>query len=474
MVQVKGFVPTVDQISTDRIFQISQRHWSNSDKIIFQEKTVELIYQHELIGSRFSPRRIVHLEFSRYLENYLWPAYSQNASDHHVISIVALVNEKYRERIPAWDAFSKEDESNFASLFLRAARIAADPTFLFVERNQCLLFLTNCVACLEVDLVRKQVNKIVSLRSWYNLSPKSRRDELLNANPGLKKYWRAVEKKEANLSESEKETSDFQRDFLVKLITTVQDTLDTVPESETESVDPEMVRFCERFAEFAIEIESVFTTRRFVNALLHSSLFVVRALRSNLTKRVEGELVRKLVLMLDLYQRFEINDFTGEALTEKDMTDFHYSKVLQLQKAAFKKFRESMKQFYLLNVASVDTTDFLNKHLNKLSEDDLFTISSYLGLVGEKHREKMDKDLLIKLLVHEHARRPSQIQRLNESPLYPTESVIWDTDVVPEQFFSGEDCLALYKLNLQFLTLHDYLLRNFTLFKLETTCKWKK
>ena len=36
-------------------------------------------------------------------------------------------------------------------------------------------------------------------------------------------------------------------------------------------------------------------------------------------------------------------------------------------------------------------------------------------------------------------------------------------------FFSGEDCLALPKLNLQFLTLHDYLLRNFNLFRLEST-----
>lgn len=33
-------------------------------------------------------------------------------------------------------------------------------------------------------------------------------------------------------------------------------------------------------------------------------------------------------------------------------------------------------------------------------------------------------------------------------------------------------CLALPKLNLQFLTLHDYLLRNFNLFRLESTCNY--
>jgi len=36
-------------------------------------------------------------------------------------------------------------------------------------------------------------------------------------------------------------------------------------------------------------------------------------------------------------------------------------------------------------------------------------------------------------------------------------------------FSPPQGCLALPKLNLQFLTLHDYLLRNFNLFRLEST-----
>lgn len=54
-------------------------------------------------------------------------------------------------------------------------------------------------------------------------------------------------------------------------------------------------------------------------------------------------------------------------------------------------------------------------------------------------------------------------------PLYPTEDIIWNENVVPTEYYSGEGCLALPKLNLQFLTLHDYLLRNCNLFRLEST-----
>ena len=80
-----------------------------------------------------------------------------------------------------------------------------------------------------------------------------------------------------------------------------------------------------------------------------------------------------------------------------------------------------------------------------------------------------DRQFLIELLVQRHEKRDSQLQELNEMPLYPTEEVIWDENIVPGEYYNGEDVLALPKLNLQFLTLHDYLLRNFKLFQLEST-----
>lgn len=85
---------------------------------------------------------------------------------------------------------------------------------------------------------------------------------------------------------------------------------------------------------------------------------------------------------------------------------------------------------------------------------------------------RSDDEFLRELLISRHERRTSQLQQLNRAPLYPTEQVIWDEDIVPTAYYGGDGCLALPKLNLQFLTLHDYLLRNFNLFRLESTCKY--
>jgi hypothetical protein len=43
------------------------------------------------------------------------------------------------------------------------------------------------------------------------------------------------------------------------------------------------------------------------------------------------------------------------------MTDRHYAHVTSLQKAAFKHFKDSMRDFYLLNVGNVDTRKALVK-----------------------------------------------------------------------------------------------------------------
>lgn len=50
--------------------------------------------------------------------------------------------------------------------------------------------------------------------------------------------------------------------------------------------------------------------------------------------------------------------------------------------------------------------------------------------------------------------------QVNELPLYPNETLLWDENLVPLGQYYGGKVMALPKLNLQFLTSHDYLLRS--------------
>lgn len=107
--------------------------------------------------------------------------------------------------------------------------------------------------------------------------------------------------------------------------------------------------------------------------------------------------------MLKFYTHFEINDATGESLTDQDMTQLHYSKITSLQKAVFTKFPD-LKKFALSNVAAVDTRKALEIHFSSVNENILREIVCSLNLVPDNLNEpfswhRSDKEFLTELLV---------------------------------------------------------------------------
>lgn len=61
---------------------------------------IEEIYKTELM----SVRKAMMLEVSQYLELYLWKYYKPGTSSlSHTMSVMVMINEKFRERVPAWE-----------------------------------------------------------------------------------------------------------------------------------------------------------------------------------------------------------------------------------------------------------------------------------------------------------------------------------------------------------------------------------
>lgn len=472
----KAVLPTVEQINADEITKLANQYWaphSTSTWLEYNSKVVDEIYATEVLGSGFSIRRIMLLEFSQYLENYLWPNFSSEQSNHaHIMSVVVMVNEKFRERVPAWLSFIKKPEE-FPGFFRQVMTAVLNTETSLKEQTALLVFLIHCFNSVEVELIRQQIYKLVSLPIWISLLPE-RREQEFKKFPEVKKFWARIQKKNSKLDDDAKEKGKFEHRFLSRLIDTFFKILESIPNSvacpELDKSSWEKVHYCERFIEMLVDLEALLPTRRFFNVLLDDCHLVVKCQLSNLNQRVEGRLFSQLLEMLKFYSRFEINDETGEALTDNDMRLIHYNLITALQRAAFIKFSE-LKQFSFTNVANVDTREKLKKFFGPLENQKLHDIAAFLNLLpSRKSDEKMyDDEFLLELLTSKHERRPSQLEALNEMPLYPTETVIWDENIVPSEYFSGEGCLALPKLNLQFLTLHDYLLRNFHLFQLEST-----
>lgn len=96
------------------------------------------------------------------------------------------------------------------------------------------------------------------------------------------------------------------------------------------------------------------------------------------------------------------------------------------------------------------------------------TAEDVIDLEARVPQPPLSREYVMSVLLSSHARRASQLHAINSLPLYPSEALLWDANLVPSGRFAGDDVLALPKLNLQFLTLYDYLLRSFHLFRLES------
>ncbi|XP_033981405.1 RNA helicase aquarius isoform X1 [Trematomus bernacchii] len=470
----KAAAPSVSQINAEYVTQLANKYWAPhaKNKLPFDPKVLADVYEKEILMSKFAIRKIMLLEFSQYLENYLWVNYTPKVSSNaYLMSICCIVNEKFRENVPAWEVFKKEP-SHFPFFFkcVMEAVLASEGAGLSLkEQTVLLVFLDHCFNSLEVDLIREQVQQLISLPMWMGLLP-SRLQHELKKVPKLQKFWNLIKKKSDKMEADEAEQAQKERAFLSALIKKFLGVLVSIPPSGPVSMDK--VHYCERFIELMIDLEALLPTRRWFNTVLDDSHLVVSCHLSSLVHREkEGHLFCQLLDMLKFYTGFEISDQTGTALTEKEMTTLHYDKILSLQRAAFAHFPE-LQDFALSNVAAVDTRESLTKHFGHLSPNTLHRVASYLCLLPELPEGQdttYEKEVLLELLVSRHERRISQIEQLNQMPLYPTEKIIWDENIVPTEYYSGEGCLALPKLNLQFLTLHDYLLRNFNLFRLEST-----
>jgi intron-binding protein aquarius len=137
-----------------------------------------------------------------------------------------------------------------------------------------------------------------------------------------------------------------------------------------------------------------------------------------------------------------------------------------------------------MSTGELTNANTLTRILSILGDDELLDVSSKLGVVTSldlKLTQGLSRDFVTDLLVFHLSRRANEVELLHQLSLYPSETMLWDGNLIPHgrhqkvKTLSSESELnvtqsvfPLPKLNLQFLSIYDYLMRNFELYRLET------
>lgn len=90
-------------------------------------------------GAQPATRRVQLLEVSQYLENYLWPNFdAKTSTTEHLLSIVLMLNEKFREGIPPWGGL-RTDAPKFESFFQRFFRLKVRRSVCGKDREHVMM-----------------------------------------------------------------------------------------------------------------------------------------------------------------------------------------------------------------------------------------------------------------------------------------------------------------------------------------------
>lgn len=251
------------------------------------------------------------------------------------------------------------------------------------------------------------------------------------------------------------------------------ETLSAIPPSPTAD-HHQQIAFCNQSLELLTDLTAQLPTRRFFNLLLSDHLILPVCTTSSLIK--DNHLFAHLVENLDFYHHFEVDEFSGEAFSPEEITRMHYSKLMSLQKLAFAKYREEgLEEFSVSNIGRIQTRKALKTAFQGLSSKALKSLCQDVRIRTTDFKDNDFEDsFLIYALAEKFYKRISQIEKINSLPLYPDENTLFNNDTVitsttTTNNTTSSQIFAIPKLNLQFLTPSDYLLRNFKLFRLETS-----
>lgn len=376
-----------------------------------------------------------------------------------------ITNAKKREHLDTWGVFA-DRPLDFATLFRRTLTLSLDTTsFSLAIRAQILSFVIHAFQSLDTAIVRKECAPLVSISTWHNISNDARRDELLDQTSHLRKQWRAAAKRFDAGDADTQSRLRFDRSWLYTLV------LDFIGVLFDESGAEDVVRYCERFVEFLSDLQSQLPTRRYVNSLLQD-LHVLPALAVSPVVHDEANgLLRDMAALLAHYTHFSVDDQTGAQLSETEAYDKHCTRLAVLQRLALKHFKDKLTVLALSNYGSIDKRDELAALLAPLTDDEIVQLADLLHLrtaYPSSCKVQIGRKFLLEALLGTFEKRPTFQDEARELSIMPTEQNIFDTSLARSEGYDGSKPLALPKLNLQYLSVGDFLWRSLVLYRNES------
>ncbi|KAE8832277.1 hypothetical protein PTNB85_06669 [Pyrenophora teres f. teres] len=461
--------PTVADLHGENHFaQVARKNWLAAKKTPkVRPDVVKKELWDELEKVDFAYSSLLILENLQLLERYLWPGFTEDASNYHHLLLALMVNVKRRENLSSWDHFASKP-AEFSSFFRRILSMTVDPSQPSKIRTQLISFVIGAFQSLDSGLVRKECAPLVGISIWQNLHSDAVREQYFEEHSMLRKAWRAASKRFDAGDDALQARLRFERSWIYTLLL---DFIDRLYNSSSREEMRDNISYCERFMELLVDLQSQLPTRRYVNTLLQD-LNMLPAIRlSPMYTDEDNGLFRDMFDLLSHFTNFPIEDQTGRQLSKLEYDQQHYDILAKLQRTGYAAFQDKLQLMALANYSSIGNREELDGHLRTLSDSELVELCSLMGLRTEYPNTTYlvrDRAFYMETLITLVEQRPTFKDNVRDMPVLPTEKVLYETTFLRNESYDGSRPLAIPKLNLQYLTMGDFLWRSFILYRAES------
>ncbi len=191
----------------------------------------------------------------------------------------------------------------------------------------------------------------------------------------------------------------------------------------------------------------------------------------------DNVLLRDLYALLKHYSYFSIDDHTGAQYTRTQAYERHCFTLSVLQRTALKHFKEKLTILALSNYGSVEKRTELEGHLEALTTEEVTKLCNLLELrtsYPASAKVVTDRKFLNEVLLSTHERHKTFQETARDLSILPTELTLFEPSLLRNDNYTGSEPLALPKLNLQYLTVGDFLWRSFILHRCESFYEIRK
>ncbi|KAK6518507.1 hypothetical protein TWF506_005653 [Arthrobotrys conoides] len=374
---------------------------------------------------------------------------------------------KRRENIPLWGIF-EANPGQFTSFFRRVLIMSLSTSLPLVPRTQILCFIISAFQSLDNSLVRKECAPLVSIGIWQNIHSEEAREIRLSEGPQYRKAWRASEKKRLALTDQRSKTRlSFERSWLHSLVIQL---IHTIYFNGGDNWTGKTRLYAERMVEFLTDLLSQPPTRRYVHGLLEDLQIITCIRLSSIYASQENQLFRDLVALLEHFYYHDDSSAGDPRKVTPSVESIHRRNIARLQNAALQMSNGKLTVLGLANYASIGQKDDISLQISTLDDGELSEIYERL-LFRRSYPEgvpcRIDRNFMLCAIVETFAERKSLVDIVRNSSLLPTEETLATTLLFTGRY-TWESPVPVPKLNIQYLSITDFLWRAFFLHRAES------